>query len=137
MGIDVRLETERAESLEEVLDQRNHLAWFLSLSDEESTSCLAFIDPYGNTVFNGLQLPVLLSELDRALSRLTEGRLDLAKQRYLADAELWPETAREQARVICERLTLTDVREHCDQVVAVVRSALGRGPHHYVRFVGD
>ncbi len=28
-----------------------------------STACLRFIDPYGNTIFNQLQLPVLAGEL--------------------------------------------------------------------------
>ena len=137
MGINARLETERAEPLAEVLDPHNYLAWLLGLLDDESMVCLPFIDPYGDTIFNGLQLPILLSELERASKRLTESSLDIAKRRYLAGAVPWPDLARGQAQEGCERLTLQDLRGHCDEVIMLIRSALGRGPHHYVRFVGD
>jgi hypothetical protein len=43
-------------------------------SDHSGTCCLRFIDPYGNTVFNQVQIPVLLEEL-RALSRPAEPEL--------------------------------------------------------------
>jgi len=131
------METERAEPLAEVLDPHNHLAWLLSLPDDEKTSCLTFIDPYGDTVFNGLQLPILLGELTRASASLSEERLEFTKQQYLAKAASWPSLAREQAQAYCERLALSALREHCDEVIALVRGALERGPHHYVRFVGD
>ena len=62
MGIDVRLETERAEPLgDPVYDTSNHLARALA---NGAGTCIDFIDPYGNTVFNQLQLPVLIGELE-------------------------------------------------------------------------
>ena len=62
MGIDVRLESEDAEAMgEPVYDRSNHLAKALT---NASGSCVGFIDPYGNTVFNQLQLPVLIRELE-------------------------------------------------------------------------
>jgi hypothetical protein len=137
VGIDTRLETERSERLAEVLDWHNHLAWLLRLADDEETICLRFIDPYGDAIFNGLQLPVLLAELTRASANLSEDRLEFTKQQYLADSVSWPDLARQQAQVYCEGLTLSAVREHCDKVIALVGAALERGPHHYVRFVGD
>jgi hypothetical protein len=36
----------------------------LDLAPRDST-CVRFIDPYGDTVFNQLQLPVLISELEQ------------------------------------------------------------------------
>jgi hypothetical protein len=41
-------------------------------------SCLRFIDPYGNTLFNQLQIPELLSELRALDNRLTDPELRLA-----------------------------------------------------------
>jgi hypothetical protein len=137
VGIDAKLETERAEPLAEVLDQHNHLAWLLSFPDDERTICLTYIDPYGDTIFNGLQLPILLAELTRASASLSEERLEFTKQQYLASTVSWPEVAREHAQASCERLTLSALREHCNEVIALIRSALERGPHHYVRFMGD
>jgi hypothetical protein len=137
VGINARLETERAEPLAEVLDPHNYLPWLLSFLDDDSMVCLPFIDPYGDTIFNGLQLPVLLSEFERASGWLSESSLALAKQRYLAGAVSWPELARRHAQEGCERLTLQDLREHCDELIALTQSALKRGPHHYLRFVGD
>ena len=40
-----------------------------------SSSCLRFIDPYGNTIFNQLQLPVLLSELVELRATVPEQEL--------------------------------------------------------------
>ena len=40
-----------------------------------NSTCLRFIDPYGDTVMNQLQLPVLMEELVEVYNRVTE--LDL------------------------------------------------------------
>ena len=62
MGIDVRLENENAEPIgEPINDPANH---FANAVANTSGSCLGFVDPYGNTVFNQLQLPVLIRELE-------------------------------------------------------------------------
>jgi hypothetical protein len=36
----------------------------LAASPLPHSACLRFIDPYGDTIFNSLQLPVLLEELE-------------------------------------------------------------------------
>ena len=63
MGIDVRLETEQAEPIGETLHDhpRNYLAQALATA---KGSCTGLIDPYGNTLFNQLQLPVLIKDLE-------------------------------------------------------------------------
>lgn len=33
------------------------------------TTCLRFVDPYGDTVFNQVQLPVLIAELEDVVAR--------------------------------------------------------------------
>ena len=42
---------------------------------DPSGRCLTFIDPYGDTTFNQLQLPVLLQEIALVRDRLPEGEL--------------------------------------------------------------
>ncbi len=69
MGIDVRLETENAEPIgEAVYDPSGHLPSALA---EAKGSLLDFIDPYGNTVFNQLQLPTVVRELEAALKKVS------------------------------------------------------------------
>jgi alkylation response protein AidB-like acyl-CoA dehydrogenase len=51
MGINVRLETEYGEVLGEVLDPQNLLPALLPSWDDEHFTCLRFVDPYGDTVF--------------------------------------------------------------------------------------
>ena len=68
MVIDVRLETENAEPIgEAIYDQSGRLA--SALADAKGSQ-IEFIDPYGNTVFNQLQLPVLVKELEGVLSKV-------------------------------------------------------------------
>ena len=44
----------------------------LLVGDHPGSCCLRFIDPYGNTVFNQSQLPVLLAELEGLRAGLVE-----------------------------------------------------------------
>ena len=46
--------------------------------EHPGTSCLQFIDVYGDTVFNQLQIPMLLGELRALEQRLPEPALKLA-----------------------------------------------------------
>ena len=66
MGINMRWEDERGEVMAELLDPDSFLARWLSKSPADSV-CLRFIDRYGDTVFNQLQIPFLISELESAL----------------------------------------------------------------------
>lgn len=72
MGIDVYVESEDGEATDELLDLHN-LTWKIVRFQNESTSCcLRFIDPYGDTTFNQLQLPVVVSELQHAIDNATD-----------------------------------------------------------------
>src|SRR5262245_20595126 len=72
MGIDVVIETEDGEAEDRVGDPHSYLVSALSLPGLENTVCLRFIDPYGNTVFNRPQIPVLISELESLYTRVTD-----------------------------------------------------------------
>ena len=64
MSLRIRLEGERGEQYTAIYDP-HHLFWHLIReSDVKHTCCLRFIDPYGSTVFNRLQMPQLLNELE-------------------------------------------------------------------------
>jgi hypothetical protein len=65
MGIDVKRETERGEQQDEVLDSKGLLPLLLSRCRDRQWRLIQYIDPYGNTVFNQLQIPALLDELSR------------------------------------------------------------------------
>jgi hypothetical protein len=45
------------------------LARFIATRDPSTSKCLGFVDPYGDTVFNRLQIPVLIEELEAAVEQ--------------------------------------------------------------------
>lgn len=65
MSLHVALETERGERLELVIDLSDILSRSLPAHDDESYQCLRYIDRYGDTVFNRLQMEVFLNEWER------------------------------------------------------------------------
>jgi len=65
MGIDVQLEDETGNVIESVGDPQSVLEG--AVVNQSKSTCLQFIDPYGDAVFNQMQIPVLLGELKTAL----------------------------------------------------------------------
>jgi hypothetical protein len=68
MPIKIVLETIRGKALGEVLDPNSDLAGIWPI-DDPSFPLLQFIDPYGNTIFNGRQMSQVLHELESLDSR--------------------------------------------------------------------
>jgi len=62
MGLTVALEGEHGEKLAEVEDEKNLLHRLLSEDGGTAGICLPFIDWYGDTVFNRLQMKVFRAE---------------------------------------------------------------------------
>lgn len=77
MGIDAKLQTEDGRILQEVFDPEDILQRLLPFNDE-SSSCLRFVDPYGDTTFNQLQIPVLHKRTGKCNSKFEECRDDRA-----------------------------------------------------------
>jgi hypothetical protein len=71
--IGVRIESESGKVLRD-FDPEGIPVALLDLAPDTS-ACVRFIDPYGDTVFNQLQLPVLIAEIEFALSRATSSVL--------------------------------------------------------------
>jgi hypothetical protein len=137
VGIDARIEAERGTCVAELGDPHNRMNRLLSLSVLDSTHCLQFIDPYGDTVFNRFQMPVLQSECSALVSLLTESNLLELKRVYLERAVAWPKVAFEEAQRDMETLSLSELQNHLEALLGLISDALDKGPHYYVRFVGD
>jgi hypothetical protein len=109
----------------------------MTLPTVKTTACLRFVDAYGETVFDRLQMPVLNEELKALRPVITAETLRLAKQRYLERASTWPVAARAMAGEIVEGLSVELLHAHLEQLIRFVSDGIAAGTHHYIRFVGD
>ncbi|MCI0526739.1 MAG: hypothetical protein L0Y56_04705 [Nitrospira sp.] len=86
--INIILEDEHGNPIEKVEGRIHLIDQFLPTLDNESFQCLRFIDPYGDTVFNGIQMQQFIKEWERIMSmaktneerNLLEQVKDLAKK---------------------------------------------------------
>jgi hypothetical protein len=72
VGINVIVQSESGETLQSCLDPLGLLTKLLRDVDVSGTTCLRFIDPYGDTVFNRAQSQVLARELSALRTHLQE-----------------------------------------------------------------
>ena len=72
MGIDVRVETESGEVQDEVLDDKNLTEKLLPEREDGTSPCLRFVDPFGDTLFNQIQIPLVIVELEKRLRGLSK-----------------------------------------------------------------
>jgi hypothetical protein len=80
--IDIQVQDETGRE-EQTFDDPEILKVILARRDErQGMSCLRFIDPYGNAVFNQLQIPALVAELRDAAAGL-DGDLERRATRLL------------------------------------------------------
>ncbi len=86
MGLNVILETEKGERLSEAHDPRKLLNKILPDATDRSYEVIRFIDRYGHTLFNGVQIPYLLEDLKKlvALTQDNDTLLMLQRVRELA-----------------------------------------------------
>jgi hypothetical protein len=137
MGIDVILESEFGERIMELPDPKGRTSLILALADKEA-GCLAGIDQYGMTVFNRLQIPQLIRELEKAKESITENGLKDYSERELAHAKSI-NSPPGLITVLEEYIRLRshkDVVNHLDGILTMARKALTE-PHQYLRFSGD
>ncbi len=144
MGIDLRIEDEKGRSHHEVSDPRACVPRFLAMSNTQGTVCLQFIDPYGDTVFNCLQLDALQAEVSAALPVLSVERLREARAHALSEAIRlkWqdPVIARLREGIGSAAGQMDEVGEvttHMHLVLDAIAKALAMPPHFYLRFYGD
>ena len=65
MGMSIRLETRNGKAIEEIPDLESLLSRFFPSWDDLTYHFLRYIDPWGETVFNHLQMDELIFELRR------------------------------------------------------------------------
>ena len=75
MGVDVRWENENGRAIEEVLDPQMCISHLVLKTDLAHTTCLRFIDTYGDTTFNQLQIAILIEELESVLESALDERI--------------------------------------------------------------
>ena len=138
MGIDVVMENEDGDREEQLLDSEYNLATALSIPGLESTVCLRFIDPYGYTVFNQLQIPQLIDELKALRGRLTDDTVRLLPVQRLESARRagWTKGIIRDYESAVERAQAQPLIDHLDAVLVLTRKAES-DVHTYLRFVGD
>jgi hypothetical protein len=86
MGLESVLQTESGAKVDSVADPKNYLGKLLPQIDDESHPLLGGIDPYGDTVFNGIQIRRFLLEWEAVSSNAvtTEERELVSKIEQLA-----------------------------------------------------
>ena len=74
MGVDAQIVNTNNDEIVEVLpDINSHLSHLVEENyNNQSSICLRFIEPYGLTMFNQLQLPYFIRELEEAISRIKD-----------------------------------------------------------------
>ena len=87
MGVDVRWENENGSPIEEIPDPQMCISHAVLNTDLAGTTCLRFIDPYGDTTFNRLQIPVLIGELKSALEKVRDNEIKDHLRRVIDLAE--------------------------------------------------
>jgi hypothetical protein len=128
MGCDLHLEDERGAQLADLPDPRDYVGWAVGLASASPTVCLRFIDPYGDTVFNRGQAPVLIQELVMARDLVTESAIaKLAEARF---GTTWQHDAQ------LRQLSASAVKAHIDKMLDLARRCEAE-PHLYLKFYGD
>ncbi len=138
MGVNLYMEDERGTQLAELLDPQGYVGCIVSLAGHEKTACLRFIDPYGDTVFNQLQIPVLIRELEAGRDLVTDERVTELAQHALesARAAKWAATVIQSIESSNRRLAASEIRAHLERVLDLARRAQ-QEVHTYLKFYGD
>lgn len=69
MGIDLYLQDESGQIIESLLDPASLLSRLVLEAGTGNSHFVGYIDPYGDTIFNRLQMPQLIEELNIAANR--------------------------------------------------------------------
>ena len=139
MGINLYVEDEQGTRLADLLDPKGYVGCIVSLGGHGNTSCLRFIDPYGDTVFNQLQVPILIRELEATRDLVTPARVAELGQQFLEGARnaKWAPTVIESIVSSNRSVSASDIRAHLERLLDLARRAQEEGVHAYLKFYGD
>ena len=134
MGIKVRWEAESGRQLEELLDPQNYLGFALQLPIDK-TICLRFIDPYGDTIFNQKQIPVLINELQFVLEQVSA-----------ESVAVWIDVLKAQSKMFdlppkvigtrTKNISASAISGHIRQILELANRSMGK-THTYLKFYGE
>jgi len=138
MGVNLYIEDENGAQLAEVLDPRGFVGRIVSLVGNQATICLRFIDPYGNTVFNQLQILTLIRELETAREQVTDELVAKLAQEFLEKARKarWSPAVIQEIESSNRSVSASDIRGHMERMLALALRAQGK-VHTYLKFYGD
>ena len=138
MSIDLFMEDEEGVSFGEVLDPQDLTGRIVALAGHRDTVCLRFIHPEGNTVFNQLQIPTLIRELEAAREHITEERLAVLSRSEVASAReaKWSPSLIHALEARGLRIRGEEVRIHLEKLHALAEESRGKA-HTYLKFYGD
>jgi hypothetical protein len=80
MGFKITLEGERGDIEDTVLDSTHLLNGILPQVSDQTFRCLGYVDEYGVTMFNRMQMPDLIAELERLAEQSNDQRSGLIHQ---------------------------------------------------------
>ena len=106
--------------------------FILATGDFSNTACLRFIDPYGDTVFNRRQAPVLIEELQAAAALVADISVTQQHQTYLVSQGINPGGPHPDD----PSPSSADVRE-CTAAIIDLARRCEREVHTYLMFIGD
>ena len=127
MHLSVQLQTETGHVMSRV-DLGLPFRYLLNMTPSANTHCLQFIDPYGDTVFNGLQASVLFAELEAASTGVSEEAIALEHARQVAEFA--------GRSSVYAAPTLASVRAEARAAMSLAARCQDE-MHTYVKFVGD
>jgi hypothetical protein len=121
MGIDIAIVGVNDVEIEFLGDSCGLTEALLPDHAKADSPCLRFIDPYGDTVFNYLQIPFLINELDETLSLISD-------KMVATTPAGWGQAGPPTTGMIVA---------HGRKIVALARRAMQDADRPYVKFIGD
>jgi hypothetical protein len=136
MRVDTRLEDEHGSPIAVLISPSWLTNWLISCADlSQTTTCMRFINLYGDTLFNPFQVRVLGEELAALESALSDEVIERTYDKWLSRFEKTDSAIFAPARSH-PKPTRSLLIAHISAIQQLVAQCL-RGHHLYLRFIGD
>ena len=135
MPIQTKLKDERGNTLATLASPSCLTNWLFRCTDLTHTTCLRFINFYGDAIFNRAQMQVLSQELAAAATALTDEAVDRAYQQWLSGFENMDVSIRQEA-LRHPKPSKPALLSHIEALRAIIDEGTKRH-HRYLWFIGD
>ncbi len=138
MGIEVVWQDERGKEIERVGDPLNRLTLVVLAFPLDHCKCLCFLDPYGDTYFNRLQIPVFLKEIEEVELSITDTAIKnyYEERAILAKEAKWQEAAIAQIEASKAASQAESIKDHLRAIAGLAKRSINE-VHTYLRCIGD